>query len=178
MGEDQLFFNRGEKTNKNMETTGLNKDNDALDDTLELLKETARLFYQNTDQNVTINLYFALGGVILALGALHFMWNFLPDAFNAMLSSLKPVGGGGYGHGHGHHLSRNGNKYNSGGLASYDEYDYNYSAAAEHYEATEELADIIRTDSDTRRSDMSTDASHYSGSFIKPGSHLVQRQIN
>ena len=28
MAEDQLFFNRGEKTNKNMETTGLNKDND------------------------------------------------------------------------------------------------------------------------------------------------------
>ena len=42
----------------------------ALDDTLELLKETARLFYQNTDQNVTINLYFALGGVILAIGGM------------------------------------------------------------------------------------------------------------
>ena len=67
--------------------------------------------------------------------ALYFMWNFLPEAFNAMLSSLKPVGGGAYGHGHhGHHLSRNGNKYGSGGLeASYDDYDYNYSAAAEHY---------------------------------------------
>ena len=65
--------------------------------------------------------------------ALYFLWNFLPEAFNAMLSSLKPVGGGGYGHGH-HHLSRNGNKYGSGGLgASYDDYDYNYSAAAEHY---------------------------------------------
>ena len=58
------------------------------------------------------------------------MWNFLPEALNATLSSLKPVGGGGYGR---HHLSRNGNKYNSGGLANYDDYDYNYSAAAEHY---------------------------------------------
>ena len=28
LADDQLFFNRGEKTNKNMETTGLNKDND------------------------------------------------------------------------------------------------------------------------------------------------------
>ena len=66
----------------------------------------------------------------LLYSALYFLWNFLPEAFNAMLSSLKPVGGGGYGR---HHLSRNGNKYGSGGLASYDDYDYNYSAAAEHY---------------------------------------------
>merc|ERR1711997_384288 len=132
-------------------------------------------FYQNTDQNVTINLYIALGGIALAIAALYFLWNFIPEAFNAMLSSLKQGGGGGYGR---HHLSRNGNKFGSGGLASYDDYDYNYSAAAEHYEATEELADIMRSDSETRRSDMSSDASHYSGSFLKPGSHLVQRQIN
>ena len=47
-------------------------------------------------------------------------------------------------------------------------------------EAKEELADLIRrsdTNTDNRRSDMSTGASFYSGSFTKPGSHLVHRQI-
>ena len=44
-------------------------------------------------------------------------------------------------------------------------------------EAKEELADIIRSDSDNRRSDMKTGASFYSGDYVKPGSHLLQRQI-
>ena len=30
LADDQLFFNRGEKTNKNMETHSLNNDNDGM----------------------------------------------------------------------------------------------------------------------------------------------------
>ena len=65
--------------------------------------------------------------------ALYFMWNFLPAALSSVVSTVSQVasGGGGYGR---PHLSRYGNKYSSGALASYDEYDdYNYSAAGEHF---------------------------------------------
>ena len=66
--------------------------------------------------------------------ALYWIWNSLPSALSSLASTVSQVAGGvggGYGHGHRHHLSRHGNKHNN--LPAYDDYDYNYSAAAEHY---------------------------------------------
>ena len=116
------------------------------------MKETARIFYQNTDDRITINLYFAGIGVLLGIAgekmentryninitnnsshpALYWIWNSLPSALSSLASTVSQVAGGvGGGYGHRHHLSRHGNKHNN--LPAYDDYDYNYSAAAEHY---------------------------------------------
>ena len=59
----------------------------------------------------------------------------MPSVLSSLANTVAGVAGGvggGYGRAH---LSRHGNKFSggAGGLPAYEDYDYNYSAGAEHY---------------------------------------------
>jgi len=147
------------------------------------LNEEARLWWFDTaigEGGMSFQIWGPILGIlgIVALGM--FAIQMLPTLLSSMqhgVSSLFDGGGGGYGHGH--HHQRYGNNVGNDGNVVYDDYDYygGYTpAAAEHYEAKEEVNQIMNSASNMKPSIVSG-SSFYSGNFVKPGGHLVQRQI-
>jgi len=161
-----------------MDTTKSDTNADVKEKAREVMElvETARIWYIDTGANIEFQLFGPmLGAVILAV--LGFMlWQQLPAILSGVASGMASVGAaaGGYGK----KLKRLGagnNKWNSAGPV-YDEYDY-YTSGTEHYEAQQEVNNIMRSASSNVASEVAPGASFYNGAYIKPGGHLVQRQV-
>merc|ERR1712223_378555 len=141
---------------------------------LELVEE-ARLFYINTQAQVSFNLLGPVIGALLILGFIWFLYNGMPSFLAEMGNAFSGLLGGGGG-GYGKHKRVYGS---SGGNYNYDDYydDIYTPAAAEHYEAKEEVKDIMRAASSQHPDTVRPGHAFYGGEFAKPGGHLVHRAV-
>ena len=162
---------RDQDPGKNMESTKSDTNADVKEKAREVMEmvEAARIWYIDSNANITFQLFGPIFGPIILPILFYWLWQNLPGILSLFASILAAAGG------YGKKLMRMraGNKWSSA-PALYDQYDY-YTSGTEHYEAQQEVNDIIR--SSNMASEVKPGAANYNGAFVRPGGHLDQRQV-
>merc|ERR1712079_79511 len=114
--------------------------------------------------NLTFQLYGPIIGTLILAFLAYMLWQQLPGLLSSFASAMGNLGAAAGGYGKQLKRLSGSNKWNNGG-ASYDEYGDYYTSGTEHYEAQQEVNDIMRSSA----SEVKPGNAFYNGAFAARG---------